>query len=145
VIHFITAVYPVNCIITSSKLKDQEIYGKLSELLSFPLLLYPVTFFHSLLKVSVIMSFGFSFSPFVYFCKVLFYVRSRDSAVNIARGRSSSPGRVKNFLLSMSSTPALGSTQSPIQWVPGAFSPGVKRPGREADHSPPTSLEFKKM
>jgi hypothetical protein len=24
----------------------------------------------------------------------------------------------------------------PIQWVPGAFSPGVKRPGREGDHSP---------
>jgi len=26
--------------------------------------------------------------------------------------------------------------QPPIQWVPGAPSPGVKRPGREADHSP---------
>jgi hypothetical protein len=36
-------------------------------------------------------------------------------------------------------------TQPPIQWVPGAFSPGVKRPGREVDHSPPTSAEVKKM
>jgi hypothetical protein len=36
--------------------------------------------------------------------------------------RSSSPGRVKNFLFSMSSRPALGSTQPPIQWVPGALS-----------------------
>jgi hypothetical protein len=26
-----------------------------------------------------------------------------------------------------------------------AVSPGVKRPGREADHSPPTSAEAKKM
>jgi hypothetical protein len=24
------------------------------------------------------------------------------------------------------------------QWVPGALSPGVNRPGRYADHSPPT-------
>jgi hypothetical protein len=27
------------------------------------------------------------------------------------------------------------------QWVPGALSLGVKRPGREADHSPPSSTE----
>jgi hypothetical protein len=32
-----------------------------------------------------------------------------------------------------------------IQWVPGALSPGVKRPGREVDHSPPASAEVKKM
>jgi hypothetical protein len=32
----------------------------------------------------------------------------------------------------------------PIQWVPGALSPEVKRQGREADHSPPTSAEVKK-
>jgi hypothetical protein len=55
--------------------------------------------------------------------------KSRDSAVGIAtsygpgrpRGRSSSPGRVNNFLFSMSSSPVLGSTQPPIQWVPGLF------------------------
>jgi hypothetical protein len=38
---------------------------------------------------------------------------------------------------------ALGPTQSPIQWVPGALSLGAKRPGREADHSPPSSAEVK--
>jgi hypothetical protein len=38
---------------------------------------------------------------------------------------------------------ALGSTQPPIQWVPGALSLGVKRPGSEADHSPPSSAEVK--
>jgi hypothetical protein len=58
----------------------------------------------------------------------------------------SSPGRVKNFHFSMSSRLALGSTQPPTQCVPGGGSfPGVKRPGREADHSPPTSAEVKKM
>jgi hypothetical protein len=36
---------------------------------------------------------------------------------------------------------ALGPTQPPIQWVPGALSLGVKRQGREADHSPPFSAE----
>jgi hypothetical protein len=39
---------------------------------------------------------------------------------------------------------ALGPTQPPIQWVPGALSLGVKRPRREADHSPPSSAEVKK-
>jgi hypothetical protein len=35
----------------------------------------------------------------------------------------------------------LGPTQPFIQWVPGALPPGVKRQGREADHSPPSSAE----
>jgi hypothetical protein len=39
---------------------------------------------------------------------------------------------------------ALGPTHPPIQWVPGALSLGVNRPGREADHSSPTSAEVKK-
>jgi hypothetical protein len=60
------------------------------------------------------------------------------------RGRCSSPGRVKNFFFSTSSRPTLGLTQPPIQWVPGALSPGIKRLGREADHSPPISAEVKK-
>jgi hypothetical protein len=50
------------------------------------------------------------------------------------RGQSLSPSRGKIFLLATLSKSVLGPTQSPIQWVPGAFSPGVKRPGREADH-----------
>jgi hypothetical protein len=38
---------------------------------------------------------------------------------------------------------ALGPTHSPIQWVPGALSLGVKLLGREADHSPPSIAEVK--
>jgi hypothetical protein len=41
------------------------------------------------------------------------------------------------------SRPALGPTQTLIQWVPRAISPGVKRPGREGDHSFPSSAEVK--
>jgi hypothetical protein len=52
---------------------------------------------------------------------------------------------VKNFLFSTSSRLAVGSTQPPIQWLPGALSPRLKLPERGADHSPPTSAEVKKM
>jgi hypothetical protein len=45
------------------------------------------------------------------------------------------------FLFITASRTALGPTQPPIQWVPGALSLRVKRPGREADHSPPSSTE----
>jgi hypothetical protein len=47
------------------------------------------------------------------------------------------------FLFTTASRPAVGPTQPPIQWVPGAPSPGVKRPEPEADHSPPSSAEVK--
>jgi hypothetical protein len=36
-----------------------------------------------------------------------------------------------------------GSQPSPIEWVPCVFSLGVKRPGGEADHSPPSSADVK--
>jgi hypothetical protein len=78
--------------------------------------------------------------------------RSKDSSVGIAasygldeRGvgvRRS--GRAKNFLFFTSSRPALRPTQRPIVWVPGALSPGVNRPGRGADRSPPASAEVEK-
>jgi hypothetical protein len=78
---------------------------------------------------------------------------SRVSVVGIATGCgagrptgwSSSPGGGKNFHFSSSSRPALGSTQPPIQWVPRPLSPGVTRPRREANRSPPTGAEVKKM
>jgi hypothetical protein len=47
---------------------------------------------------------------------------------------------VGSRIFSTSYREALGPTQPPIQWVPG-----VKRQGREADHSPPASAEVKKM
>jgi hypothetical protein len=49
------------------------------------------------------------------------------------------------FLFSTSSRPTLGPTQPPIQWLPGALSPGVKWQGREGDHSPPAIAEVKKI
>jgi hypothetical protein len=71
---------------------------------------------------------------------IIIIICNRDSyGLDDLGGRSSSPGMVKNVPFSTSSIPAQGSTQSPIQWVPGALSPGIKRQGHETDHSPPTS------
>jgi hypothetical protein len=47
------------------------------------------------------------------------------------------------FLFSTVSRTDLGPTQPPIQWVPQALFLGIKRPGREADHSPPSSADVK--
>jgi hypothetical protein len=54
-----------------------------------------------------------------------------------------STSKVINFLFSAWYRSVLGPTQPPIQWVPGALSPNIKRPGREADHSPPSSVDVK--
>jgi hypothetical protein len=58
-----------------------------------------------------------------------------------------SPGTVKNFFLLhiVQTGCAPPRPQPPIQWIPGALSSGVKRPGREAEHSSATSAEIKKM
>jgi hypothetical protein len=62
----------------------------------------------------------------------------RDSSVSIVTGyglvgRGLIPSRGEVFFLSTVFRPALGLTQPPIQWVPG----------REANHSPSSSAEFK--
>jgi hypothetical protein len=50
---------------------------------------------------------------------------------------------LENFLFTTVSRRALGPTQPPIQWVPGALSLGVQQLGHEADHSPPSCAEVK--
>jgi hypothetical protein len=86
------------------------------------------------------------------YCFDFIYHKGRDSSVGITLGyglddRGSSvrfPAGAGNFLLSPpASRTALGPTQSPIHWVPGALSLGIKQPGREANHSPPSSSEVK--
>jgi hypothetical protein len=80
---------------------------------------------------------------------LIYETRSRDSSVGITlsyglddRGFESRQG-LGIFLFTTASRPALGPTQPPIQWVPGALSLGVKRPGRQADYSPVSSAEVK--
>jgi hypothetical protein len=47
------------------------------------------------------------------------------------------------FLFATASRAALVPPKSPIQWIPGALSLGIKRPGCEADHSFRSSAEAK--
>jgi len=47
------------------------------------------------------------------------------------------------FVLSLITPIIFGGVQPPIQGVPVVLSPGVKRPGREADHSRAFNAEVK--
>jgi hypothetical protein len=49
----------------------------------------------------------------------------------------------RGFLLAHNVQTGSRATQPPIQWVSGALSPGIKRPGSAADRSPPSSAEVK--
>jgi hypothetical protein len=77
--------------------------------------------------------------------------KSRDSSFSIALGcglddrgsRVRFPAGMGIFLFTTASRTALGPTQSPIHWIPGTLSLRLKRPGREADHSPPSNAEVK--
>jgi hypothetical protein len=76
-------------------------------------------------------------SILIYFRKFIsrywMWGRSRGSSVSIVTDyglddRGSIPDRGRGFFFLVSaSRPALGSTQPPIQWVPGVLSPVVKR------------------
>jgi hypothetical protein len=55
------------------------------------------------------------------------------------------PAGLGILLFTTASRMALWPTQLPIQWLSGALSLGVKRPGREADHSSPPSAEVKEL
>jgi hypothetical protein len=64
---------------------------------------------------------------------------SRGSSVGVVTGYGlDGRGVGVRVLLSTLCRPVLGPTQPHIQWIPG-----VKRPGCEADHSPPTTAEVR--
>jgi hypothetical protein len=77
------------------------------------------------------------------------FITSRDSSVGIATDYGLDdgmigvrfPGGLGILLFDIVSRQALGPTQPPIQWIPGALSLGLKRRGCEADHSHPSSAE----
>jgi hypothetical protein len=90
-------------------------------------------------------------SKFYVFFKYVTVV-SRDSAVGVATGYWLDDRGVEVRVLAGSRI--FSSLRRPHRlWGPPTSypmstegsSPGVKRPGREADHSPPTNAEIKKM
>jgi hypothetical protein len=76
-------------------------------------------------------------------------VRSRDSSVGIALGYGLDDRGFEYrqelgiFPFTTVSRPALGPTQPPIQRLPGDLSLRIKQPGRETEHSPPSSAVIK--
>jgi hypothetical protein len=58
-------------------------------------------------------------------------------------GRASIPDRGNIFISSAESRPAMMPTQPPVRRVLGDLFPGVRRPGRETDQSPPACAEAK--
>jgi hypothetical protein len=70
------------------------------------------------------------------FCSVV--VRFSRYNHMLRAGRPGFSSRQEQEIFFTASRPTLGPTQPPIQWLPG-----VKRLGREADHSPPSSTEVK--
>jgi hypothetical protein len=50
---------------------------------------------------------------------------------------------VEDFLFFAESGSVLRSTQPPMQWIQRDLSAGIKRQGREAEHSPPSSAEVR--
>jgi hypothetical protein len=88
-----------------------------------------------------------SFFPLLFFFSQEF-IRSWYSSVSIATGyglddQGSISIRGKIFLSSITSRPALGPVQPPVQWILEAVCLGVKQHGCETDHSPPCSAEVK--
>jgi hypothetical protein len=80
---------------------------------------------------------------------LLINIDNRDSLVGIALGyglddwgsRVRFPARAGNFFLHHRVQNGSGAHPPPTQWIPGTVSLGVKRPGREDNHSPPCSAE----
>jgi hypothetical protein len=91
-------------------------------------------------------------NPHPNFRLVFPQTKSRDSSVCIALGyglddrgsRVRFPAGAGNFSLHHRVKNGSGPpTQPLIQWVPGVRSPRIKRLGRKADHSPPSTAEVK--
>jgi hypothetical protein len=76
------------------------------------------------------------------------FSKSQDSSVGIATGYDlddlgSTPGRDKKFSLLHSVQPDSGIQPASYGTGTGGDSPWIKRPGREADHSPLSNAEVK--
>jgi hypothetical protein len=103
--------------------------------------------------VAVLILFILNFPSFFFLYFFNFVVREPDSAVGTATGYGLDDRGVGvrvQVASRISSSPRrpdllLGPPNLLPNGYRGLFPRGVKRPGREADHSPPASAEVKKM
>jgi hypothetical protein len=71
------------------------------------------------------------------------YIRQyRNWATSSTTGVRLPAGEGSGFFFVTASRPTLRPTPSPIQWVPGDLSPGIKQPGYEAHRSPKYNAEI---
>jgi hypothetical protein len=123
-------------IINQTELQEEELYVIIMKriILEFQLIFTKSTYHLGVTRTFSSSAFESRFPP-----------SSVGKATMLRAGRQGFDSRqgLRNVLFATASRPALGPTQPPIQWVPGAFTLRVKRPGREADHSPPSSVEIK--
>jgi hypothetical protein len=90
---------------------------------------------------------------YMYMLRMWGYVRSRVSVVSIATGYGLDdrgfgvkvPVGVRIFSSPRRPARLSGPPNLPSNGYRGALSLGLTRPGRQADHSPPSSAEVKKM
>jgi hypothetical protein len=109
--------------------------------------------FNIIFHLCLCLSSGLSPSclPTKIFSRISLISKSCDSSVGIALGyrlddrgsRVRFPAGAGNFSLHHRDQNGSGATLLPIQWVPLFLFLGVKRQGREADHSSPCSAEVK--
>jgi hypothetical protein len=120
---------------------------------------FPLIFCFSLFPLSLFVAFSLYFPPsflfptfsathsffplYFYFLRAERYLCRQNNGLRAGRPRFYSRQRQYYSLFSIASTPVLGPTQPPIQWVPRTFAPGIKRPGHQADHTSPSSAEVK--
>jgi len=82
-------------------------------------------------------------------CKELFFLVRYSDWLRVVGSddRGSILGGRPGIIFSSAPCVQTGSelTQPPIQWIPQICSVAVKWPGREADHSPPSSAEVKNV
>jgi len=89
--------------------------------------------------------------PVFGYLDITILLHSRGSSVTIGTrlragqsGFNSRQGQLRDFFLfAAASRPALDPNQPLTQWLSVFFSRGQSGPGREADHSPPSSAEVK--
>jgi hypothetical protein len=72
-----------------------------------------------------------------------YYCLNNTNSMDDSGSRIRFPPGAGNFSLHHRVQNGSGAHQPPIQWVRGTLSLGVKRPGREADQSSPSSAEVK--
>jgi hypothetical protein len=85
--------------------------------------------------------FDFGLASINFWATLVMELNWGSSANIVSRLWTDDRGSIFLQVRASTSRPVLGPTQPPLQWVPVVLSPGIKRSGRVADHSPQSSVD----